>query len=185
MLRNFILSILFSIVFGGCSHDNPNKTKILLLRVDYLTKTFEGGKELILETPTYIGDSLPILIDYQAPGDFGNIALSYKTVDYKIFEGSIIWMGCGEINYPAFNTSSHFSTQATEIEMPDTSAIQYIHTEKSIVSDDLIAIWNSVNHLKAVSEYAKSHKKIGLFLYTPSVGIGNPADWDYFLLFNK
>jgi hypothetical protein len=30
--------------------------------------------------------------------------------------------------------------------------------------------------------YANSHKKVAVYLYTPSVGIGNPADW-YYLVF--
>ena len=44
-------------------------------------------------------------------------------------------------------------------------------------------IWNSINNLEVVSDYLDSNPngKINLFLYTPGVGIGDPAYWDWYV----
>jgi hypothetical protein len=45
-------------------------------------------------------------------------------------------------------------------------------------------IWMEIADLAIVSEYMNAQLQVGLYLYTPSVGIGNPADWDWFVLPN-
>ena len=53
-MRNliFTLLILSGILFSCCKDNDPvipcsSENKVALLKVDYLTNTFEGGKELI------------------------------------------------------------------------------------------------------------------------------------------
>ena len=49
---------------------------------------------------------------------------------------------------------------------------------------DYSSIWNSISNLEIVNNYLNTNPngKINLFLYTPSVGIGNPADWDWYII---
>ena len=45
-------------------------------------------------------------------------------------------------------------------------------------------IWTSVQSLVKVRQYLNSNPNatVKLFLYTPSVGIGNPAEWDWIIV---
>jgi hypothetical protein len=45
-------------------------------------------------------------------------------------------------------------------------------------------IWLSVQHYTKVREYLESNPQANakIFLYTPSVGVGNPADWDWIII---
>ena len=44
-------------------------------------------------------------------------------------------------------------------------------------------VWTSVQSLVKVRQYLYSNPNasVKLFLYTPSVGIGNPAEWDWII----
>ena len=46
------------------------------------------------------------------------------------------------------------------------------------------SIWAAIDNLETVKNYRESNPevKISLFLYTPSVGIGNPEEWDWFVI---
>ena len=162
-----------------------DSTLILLLRVDYVTNLFEGGHEQkILEEITN-SDSILIKVDYHSQGDVDNITLNYQTSDNLLFNGSIIWHGKGEIKYPKmFNASTEYALNETSIDTPDDSRFQTIFYELP-EAIDYSSIWNSISNLKIVAEYQKSKKKVGLFLYRPSVGIGNPKDWDWFVVMHK
>lgn len=48
---------------------------------------------------------------------------------------------------------------------------------------DYEEVWQSVQNLVKVRAYLKSNpnSSVKLFLYTPSVGVGNPADWDWII----
>ncbi len=178
------------LLFASCSKDevennsfNPSLTdnKVLLLKVDYLSNKFEGGKEFTFSKPT---TTFTITTDYKAPGDFGSIKLTYKELNEKLFDGTIIWMGKGEMNFP-------------------TNLIEPKHFEANIYTDDIVTpasfenvfnpnnqtynyapIWFNVQHYPKVREYLKSNPTANakIFLYTPSVGIGNPADWDWIII---
>ncbi len=157
---------------------------ILLLKVDYLTQKFEGGKEIKIIKGTMPSDSLPILIDYEEPGDFGNIKLSYEPTGDLIFDGDIIWTGKGEINYPeSFNPIGNYTLLTEELQLPDSLRFQRIFNNH--INSRYAKIWRAVSKLEKTSCYLKGNQKIGIFLYTPSVGVGNPADWDWFVIMSK
>lgn len=186
-LISFLL--LTSVLFTSCSKVesekilfNPSLTdnKILILKVDYLTNTFEGGKELTFQksTPTFT-----ITTDYKSPGDFGSIKLMYKEINEKLFEGTIIWMGKGQISFPtAFIDPKKFNVASTyDIIYP--IGFENIFDPNN-QNYNYSSIWLQVQHYSKVREYLKSNPKAmaKIFLYTPSVGLGNPADWDWIIL---
>jgi len=65
---------------------------------------------------------------------------------------------------------------------PDDSRFQKIFSELPF---DYSKIWKSISNLCIVAEYLKNNKKIGLLLYTPSVGVGDPHDWDWYVIMSK
>ena len=159
-------------------------SKILMLKVDYLTYNFEGGKEINLSQSMLTNDSIPIKIDYKSPGDFGNITLYYKPTNDKLFDGSIIWMGKGNMTFPAqLDSASTFVKINNATTQPLSSRFQLIFNQNQ--TPNISSIWNAIQKLKIISNYLPNNKKIGVFLYTPSVGIGDPADWDWFIFMSN
>ncbi len=189
-MKNLILSLfLTATLFLSCSKTeneggifNPSLTdnKVLLLKVDYLTNTFEGGKELTFKetTPTFT-----ITTDYKSPGDFGSIKLTYKELNEKLFDGTIIWMGKGQISFPTnlIDPKNFEIAKTYDIVYPiGFENIFNISSQKY----DYSPIWLKVQHYAKVREYLKSNPKaaVKFLLYTPSVGVGNPADWDWIII---
>ncbi len=172
--------------------ETPKENKVLLLKINYMTYAFEGGKELIFSERISTSDSLPIITNYKSPGDFGSISLFYQSKNDTLFHGTVHWMGSGEIYYPRqFESIDKFSFLGTSIATPDRSKFQVIKYSNEKSDEDLIAaanysrIWSSISKLKIVSDYLKSNKKIGLFLYTPGVGAGDPTKWNWIIILNN
>lgn len=163
---------------------HEHEQSILLLQIDYTNFDFEQGIELFLHAPYSDTDTLPISVDYDPPGDFGNIKLFIESSNELIFDGSIVWAGSGELKYPKrFYHSSRFATLENPVEKPFEDDFQIIFPEEGI-EYPLDSIWNAVNHLSIVSRYLESGKKVGVFRYTPSVGVGDPNEWDWYLILN-
>ena len=82
-----------------CYNDNsqPIISKVLMLTVDDTTNTLKGGKELEISKKS---DTFTITYEYVSPGDFGYIKLFYKEINELLFYGTIIWMGCGKMDFP-------------------------------------------------------------------------------------
>ncbi|MGF1924234.1 MAG: hypothetical protein ACQUHE_08640 [Bacteroidia bacterium] len=163
-------------------HFNPSSTanKLLLLKIDYLTNKFEGGKELTFQssTPTFSIETI-----YQIPGDFGNIKFVYKELHQPLFDGSIVWAGKGEMKFPTnWIAPKHF-------ESADTFDVIYPNRFENIFNPnnqtyDYTKLWLKVQQYQKVRAYIMSNPNasVKLFLYTPSVGVGNPADWDWIMM---
>lgn len=165
--------------------ENQNTTnKVALLKVDYLTHTFEGGKELAF-TPE---SDFTLETHYQPPGDFGSIQLRYAEVNQPLFDGTIVWMGLGQRSYPeTLLEPNAFVTISTPIDMPDQSRFENVmYDEYAYYDEDLdyASLWHAIKHLRVVQDYFASNpnQNIDVFLYTPSVGVGNPEEWDYYIL---
>lgn len=183
-IKKFILFIGIIFLFGCVKEDafEPS-TKIVLLQVDYMTHVFEGGKELLISSESPNSDTIPISVDYKPPGDVGSIALYYQPNSKMIFEGIIVWMGTGRIRYPEnFLLPTDFNKISNSISLPNPTRFQTIFNYHP---DGYGAIWGAINKLEIVEDYIKSNKKIGLFLYTPGVGFGDPAKWDWFVILSK
>ncbi|MBP1631683.1 MAG: hypothetical protein H6Q15_2576 [Bacteroidetes bacterium] len=168
-MKKAFLLLLSIFILSSCSKgDKDNITEdynsIVILKVDYMTNKFEGGYE-------------------QQVNSFGNISLYYKPTNDLLFDGSIIWMGTGTINYPKiFIPASKYSLLESPITKPEDSKFKCIF---GTPPTDYSLIWNSINRLTIVSNCLDSKKKIDLFLYTPSVGAGNPNDWDWIIVMNR
>ena len=94
MKKLLFIFFIFVSLFSSCSEetatdvattDEPNK--VLLLKVDYLTNIFQGGKET-----TYSENSNSFTISHQivAPVDFGNIKLKYDEINQILFDGDAV-----------------------------------------------------------------------------------------------
>lgn len=187
-MRKMFLLILSIFILSSCSKgDKDNLTEdynsIVILKVDYVTYKFEGGYEQQINSEITNTDTIPITIKYKAPGDFGNISLYYKPTNDLLFDGSIIWMGTGTIKYPeTFIPAKSYSLLEDPIAKPKVSTFKCIF---GTPPTDYSSIWNSINNLQIVSNCLDSKKKIDLFLYTPSVGVRNPNDWDWIIVMNR
>ena len=185
-MNKMLLFISFIFLLGCTESEIEKSNKIVLLQVDFMTNVFEGAKEQNFSSNISSSDTIPISIDYKAPGDFGSITLYYQPTSEMVFDGTIIWMGTGQIKYPEnFISPEKFSKLETSIDLPDISKFQTIFYNLHNQSIDYASIWSSINKLEIVADYLKSNKKIGLFLYTPSVGVGDPYEWDWFVIMNK
>lgn len=176
-----IISSLSIFLFSSCEEmERHYSSKILLLKVDYLTNSFEGGKELLFSQSS---ENFTIATQYTPPGDFGNIKLIYEEINKVIFDGDIIWMGLGHINYPQnILPASEFRYVMTcDYVMPEGGFENVFNPQGAFY--DYSQIWTSVQGLVKVREYLRSNPDatVKLFLYTPSVGVGNPEDWDWIL----
>lgn len=183
----FILFVLLTL-FSSCTEesvtvaDNTSEpNKVLLLKVDYLTNTFQGGKET-----TYAENSNSFTISHQivAPVDFGNIKLKYDEINEIIFDGDIVWMGLGQINYPQnMLAANQFEAVLTDDIIFPTTNFHHILPEPNL-SNNYNQVWMAVQNLVKVRQYLISNPTgvVHLYLYTPSVGVGNPADWKWIIL---
>lgn len=157
---------------------------VVLLQIDFLTNTFEGGKVLqFTSAPTFTISS-----NYQSPGDFGGVQLYYSEVNEKIFDGGIVWNGKGERLFPStMDSPDTFDTMINGAPIPDISMFEkviYGGFDNYPEVIDYPAIWNSINNLNIVSRYraANPDAKINLFFYQSSIGAGDPADWDWYII---
>ena len=163
------------------STPGTSSAKLLILKVDYTNRIFEGGQEINLTGAIINCDSIPLKKEYQSPGDFGNLRLLYLFTNDTIFDGSIIWSGHGRMRLPkTLNPPNSFLVLNNKIVMPDSSRLQNLHFTYPASRDSIP--WSAISNLDIVKQYLKYNKKVGYFLYTPSVGMGNPAEWDWFFI---
>jgi hypothetical protein len=188
----FITLTIAALLLVSCNREDANsnfasQNKLLLLQVDFETNVFEAGTELNFNStaPFSIGSS------YQSPGDFGGIQLYYDNANQPIFEGSIVWSGLGERSYPTqLQAANTFPTLAAVVPQPNASLFETVdYDEFAYYPDnmDITALWQAIDQLEIVGTYRANNpnSSIHLFLYTPSVGDGDPADWDWYIMFKN
>ncbi len=175
--------ILFIIIlsFSSCKNiDESGVSKVLVLKVDYLTNKFEGGTELTFTKSSPNFNIQPI---YISPGDFGNMSMIYQDINELLFDGSIVWMGKGYIKYPRnFIPANRFEIVLTSDYVIPKNGFENVFNPNN-TNYDYSPIWSSVQSLVKVREYLRSNPNstAKLFLYTPSIGAGNPEDWDWII----
>lgn len=163
--------------------NQSGNNKVLLLKVDYTTNTFEGGKELTFDSNT---TTFSTNYQYVTPSDFGSIKIFYTELNSLLFYGDIIWMGTGEIHFPTdFQPASSFEFVNTfaAIDLPSVENIFNPNNEIFNYTNPL----NQVIYLSKVIEYRASNPNASakIFLYQPSVGIGDPATWKWIIMFKN
>lgn len=172
----------------SCSNDNDetsnsttNSNNVLLLKVDYNTNLFEGGKELTFANTT---SNMTITNQYVSPGDFGSIKLIYQELNETLFDGTIVWAGLGQMNYPQnlLHENQFDRVETADYVTPISGFENVFNPNNSTYNYN--EIWTSVQSLVKVRQYLNSNPNatVKLFLYTPSVGIGNPSEWDWIII---
>lgn len=164
---------------------------LCILKLDFLTYKFEGGNISYYKKCKY-SDTLPFKIDYKSPGDFGGITFKIKETSDTFFDATIIWMGRGIIKYPkTFRLNAPFNLIKQIVPKPVN--IEYFDWIGQKVKNDILFIkqadsaWEAIKSLNITNEFAKAGFKVGIYLYTPSVGAVDPtvAKWIIFLYHNN
>jgi hypothetical protein len=157
---------------------------VLMLMVDYTANKFEGGNELRFKENH---DTFTVTYDYNPPGDFGDIKLFYSEINEMLFYGTVVWMGCGKIEYPEkLLPADSFPVTLQEDYMIPANGFETVFHEDTR-DEEYNTVWSSVQNVIKVREYLASNpgQKVKIFFYTPSVGLGNPADWKWILFLKK
>ncbi|MCE3295874.1 MAG: hypothetical protein K0R65_1588 [Crocinitomicaceae bacterium] len=189
-MKAILLYVSFLLISGSYAQMELNKVNVFTLLVDYDNPQFEGGNISYYDCPSCSNDSVPLLIDYQEPGDVGGITFRLEPTGDTLFNGSIIWMGQGQINQPsAFNMESPFIMQDDIIGMPEN--VSYFDMQGRPISDPQFVnaaenAWYEVNQLEIVKTASENGFKTAMLMYTPAVGVFNPevAKWVIFFYRN-
>jgi len=179
-----IALLIFTLL--SCSKSNSdsspsNQNKVLLLKVDYNTNTFENGKEMSFAT---LSPTMTITNQYVTPSDFGSLKLSYQEINQTLFDGTIVWNGLGEMTYPQnLLDANQFERVLTTDYVTPSAGFENVFNPDN-TTYDYEPIWTSVQGLVKVRQYLTSNPNatVKIFLYTPSVGIGNPEEWDWIIM---
>jgi hypothetical protein len=186
-ILKFTAILLLSAGLTACEKEKEKEesgNSVLMLIVDYTTNHFEGGKEFNFDENS---NTFTITHDYDPPGDFGGIKLYYSEMNEMLFHGTIIWMGCGKIEYPEnLLTAEHFDITPDKNYVFPANGFETVFDE-DIRDDEYNTAWSSVQNVIKAREYLASNpsQKVKIFFYTPSVGVGNPADWKWILFLKK
>ena len=157
---------------------------ILISRVDYLTIRHKGFYATDVSGKINSGTEIPFLAEYVSPGDFGGIKLFYNDKTNLLLDGSIVWNGCGGLEFPeSFRAGLPLKNG---LDYPGQERFAFIGDDgKYVTVDDdseLQRIWESVSKQKEFQYYyANSSKKVAVYLYTPSVGLFDPNVASYFV----
>lgn len=187
MKIKIVTFIAFILTLISCSKENNRQlspttgsNNVLILKVDYNTNQFEGGKELTFNDTS---SHMSITNQYVTPGDFGSIKLKYQELNEILFDGTIVWAGLGQVNYPQnlLNANQFDRVMTTDYVTPVAGFENVFNPENTVYNYN--AIWTSVQNLVKVRQYLYSNPNatVKIFLYTPSVGFGNPAEWDWYI----
>ena len=87
------------------------------------------------------------------------------------------------MNYPQnlLNANQFDTVMTTDYVTPSAGFVNVFNPDNTTYSYN--EVWTSVQSLVKVRQYLYSNPNasVKLFLYTPSVGIGNPAEWDWII----
>ncbi|MFM7018562.1 hypothetical protein [Flavobacterium sp.] len=177
-----LVCIQVSCVSNSNTDSNTSLTpnKVLLLKVDYETNTFEGGNETTFPSSTA---SFTLTKQVIPPGDFGNIKLFYSELNYKLFDGDIIWMGDGQIHFPtSFLPANQYIFLNTLVPIADPVFENVYNPDNT--NYNYSEIFNAIRYLEIVNQYRASNPNatVKLFLYTPGVGVGDPSQWKWIFI---
>lgn len=194
-LSIFTLFGVIILLLVGCKkkqdNDQDNVSKrLLLLKVDYLTHDFEGGQQLEMAAYTNLSDTLPLIVNYVEPSDFGSISIYYNSTSMTslVFDGSIIWNGgAGSRSFPSVLADAvNFPLLSSPLADVDSTEFHVIHYDLAPQQIYFDSIWDGIKNLQVTDYYrSAAATKMSLFLYQPSVGAGDPADWDWYIVMEK
>jgi hypothetical protein len=154
---------------------------LTLLRVNYLDNSFLGGKTFNYPTYYSVNDSVPVHTFSRTDGTEGFLAQVYVPTNDTIFNGGTSLAGTGKLWYPVFEDRASFGDAGAITPAPAYAAIQQLMPKgQPLPPFSVSQVWGAVGGLAITKEYLKlPNARIGLFLYKPSQGPGNPADWSW------
>ena len=160
---------------------------ILISKVDYLTYRYKGFYALNVTDKQNAGEQIPIIAAYHAPCDFGDIKLYYRNTSNLLMDGTIIWMGCGVLAFPQGFRAGLPLTQG--LPYPGTEHFARMNEDGQYATradeEETRHLWETLSRQKEFQHYyGNSDKKVAVYLYRPSVGMGSPYDW-YYLIFTE
>ena len=168
---------------------------ILIAKVDYMTFEYGGFYSMNVTNKQDEGNEIPFLADYMSPNDGGYVKLYYRDESNLLMYGTIIWNGCGELNFPdTFVKGGNVGTYVPEYTMKrglsfPSDRISYIDVDGSYIQDidesdnDLGYIWQTLSAQDEFMSYNnQTSKKVAVYLYQRSVGVGDPYEW-YYMVF--
>ena len=169
-------------------------SNILIMRVDYQTFQYEGYTTVNVDSTNDSSDTIPFLAEYCPPSDFGYIKLFYENPSHLLFYGGMIWMGCGNLHFPT--SFMELPAQSAGLSYPGNNKICFINFSGAqqplpwnydLVDETMIEnVWETISKQPEFQHYYnKTDKKVAVLLYMPSMGTGNPADWDFFIFVEK
>ena len=176
---------------GFIKEDSMN---LAILVLDFLSYEFEEAN--ISYYPLCDScdlDSLPFVVKFTSPMDYGEILFKYSPNADTLFYASIWWMGMGEIYYPdQFLPSSEFEYQTSSISLPN--HVQYFdywlipgYCSEERFKEKADSAWMTIDSLLIVEEISQYTFRVGIYAYTPSVGMFDPylAKWIIFLYYGN
>lgn len=185
-----LLFLILIPVWGWGQSENlfkKDSINLCVLKLDFLSYNFEGGN-MSYYKKCLQSDTLPFVIDFQYPVDFGGIKFKTLTNLDVIFDASIVWMGTGKLRYPInFSQKAPFDTISKKASKP--TNLEYFNWKGSKIFDDTVFIkhadsaWDAISALEITNKFSELDSKFGIYLYAPSVGLFNPsvAKWIVFL----
>lgn len=159
---------------------------LAVLIADYLTYDFVGGVlDHFPRCDACDADSLPFVVEYVPPGDFGSVAVTYTHTGDTLFYGTIVWAGTGGLVRPdSLLPADEFRRYGGAPAPPVTR--RYYHEISFLQPDDFVAkadsAWEAVAPLDIVWDFAEKSYRVGILLYTPSLGVFNPSQARWIIL---
>ena len=169
----------------NCTNEPTTNGNVLMLKVDYLTNTFEGGYEFAFDN---VPNSFNMRREYRSPGDFGYVKFYYYETGDILFHGSIIWMGEGKIHFPKnLLPADVFDTVDSADFITPKNGFENMMGEFQPGQIDYEEAWGSIQGLVKVRQYlnANPEQTVKIFLYTPCVGVGDPEHWDWIIFLKR
>jgi len=189
----FVFISLFLFTLSSCSEDDdgtplPSTPSALLLQIDYQTMAFEGGFRFnnIAYDQSVGQDSFPAEVVYTPPGDFGDLTIRLMPPNQApdtLFFGTIVWSGTGAVQQPTPLVPANDFTETDAI-VPIGSVDAFnLNPYQDPDSISVEVLYNQVSQLTEVANIlAQPGSRMAWFWYPRSVGVGEPAEWDYYLI---
>ncbi len=205
ILRLFLLALFF--LFSCEKSTEPvtslenemalqkNAINIATLLLDFETYEFEGGnlRTFALDQASD-SDSLPFMVSFVYPADFGSVLFQLDQSADTVFYGTIVWRGEGEIFIPrhivpadSFNISSGIFKEPMSIYHYEYISLPLLdslaHDSTFNIKEKADSAWYAIKNLGITREFSKVDYRVGIYLYPPSVGafIPSRAKWIVFL----
>lgn len=186
----FLFSLTTVLLMLACSESRPPQspggvtaTDLIGIQIDFQTGAVEGGAYYANIDLSYAADSLPIgLKSYTPAGDFGNIQWEWKPSQELLFNGDIVWMGLGTRIVPEWLIAPEdLGWNSTPAAAPDSAQQQWLAKKwNENLPIDGSKLWSESLHLPCFHN-RREDLPIAIYLYTPSVGIGDPNTWKYWI----